>query len=326
MVKRCLVTGGAGFIASHLCERLLKEGYEVKIFDRYAGKHKSIHLTDLEAKVEVVKGDVCDSAKLLEAMRDVDICFHLASIVGIQNVQRYPILTMKTLMDGTYNALDACSKSGVEKLIATSTSEVYGEYDTGFSEEHATPVGAPTDNRWTYQASKVSSEHLIMAWGRTKGLATIVLRPFNIFGERGLHHGALNRFIVRAFHNWPILIFGDGRQIRSWCYIDDLVNAFMLTLKKKVEGEIFNIGNPDYPMSILNLARTIMRETECYGHHCTSKIKHLPKRPVDVQFRIPNINKAKRLLGYEPKFDFDKGLQNTMRWYVQNKDKKWLIF
>ncbi|MEF3254106.1 MAG: NAD-dependent epimerase/dehydratase family protein, partial [Deferribacterales bacterium] len=173
------------------------------------------------------------------------------------------------------------------------------------------PVG---EARWTYSVSKLAGEHLIHSYHTQYGLRAVSVRPFNIYGPGQVGEGAIHQFIVRAIKNEPLIIHGEGDQIRSWCYIDDLVDALILCLEnEKAIGEVFNIGNPKGTITILSLAEKVIQLA-----NSSSQIIHVPKTYVDVELRIPSIEKARTLLGFEPKVDLNEGIRRTIKWYKNN--------
>jgi dTDP-glucose 4,6-dehydratase len=219
---------------------------------------------------------------------------------------------MEVNMIGTHNVLRAArGLKQVDRVIDFSTSEVYGSYAYKLEERDSTAMGAVGEARWTYAISKLAGEHLAHSYYKEFGLPTLSIRPFNIYGPGQVGEGAIHVFVTRAVRGEDIMIHGDGDQIRSWCYIDDIIDAVILCLKeKKAVGEVFNIGNPRGTTTILSLAQRVI---ELSG--AKSKIVFKPKHYVDVELRIPDIEKAKELLGYFPKIDLDAGLIKTIEWY-----------
>lgn len=309
--KRVLLTGGAGFIGSHLAERLAADN-DVVIFDTF--RRDAVSRTPLAShpRVQLVRGDVRDAAALQEACRGAQLVAHLASIAGVDTVLKNPVLTMETCLIGTYNALEACRKAGtVERFVDFSTSEVFGRYAYRVAEGDATSLGAVGEARWTYAVSKLATEHLALSYRKQYGLPALSIRPFNIYGPRQVGEGAIHQFIVRALRNEDITIHNEGSQIRAWCYIDDIVDGLLLCLERpEAVGHAFNIGNPRSTLTIYNLAMQVVRLSSS-----SSRLVFVPKEQVDVELRIPDIGKAKRLLGFEPRVDLEEGLLRTILWY-----------
>ncbi len=309
--KTILITGGAGFIGTHLASRLCAEN-QVRILDTFS--RNALDQTDLRdhPRVEVVKGDVCDPQTVESSMKGVTHVVHLAAIAGVDTVLKHPVETMKIALLGTYHVLEAARKqAGVERMIDFSTSEVFGVYAYKVSEGNVTSLGAVGEARWTYAVSKLATEHLAHNYCREYDLPTCSIRPFNIFGPNQVGEGAVHQFIVRALRNEPLEVHNDGDQIRSWCYVDDIIAGILLALEKKEAiGQAFNIGNPRNTVTIAYLAKDIIRLA-----NSSSSIVFKKWDQKDVELRIPDIEKARSLLKYEPKFDLEAGLAQTLAWY-----------
>jgi dTDP-glucose 4,6-dehydratase len=315
--KRVLLTGGAGFIGSTLASKLQKDN-EILIYDNF--HRDSLSGKKLGSKnIKVVQGDVLDLPKLKETAEGFkpQVVVHLAAIAGIDTVILNPIHTMEVNMVGTLNLLKSLEKysSKLERVLDFSTSEVLGAYAYKSTEKSSTNFAPVGEARWTYSISKVAGEHLVHSYYKVKGYPCVTIRPFNIYGPGQVGEGAIQIFIKNAVKNKDIFIHGDGDQIRSWCYIDDMLQGIELCLtKKKAIGEIFNIGNPKGTVTITSLAEKIL--TLC---KTKSKIKYIPKNYVDVELRIPSIVKATELLGFVPKVDLNEGIKRTFEWYKKNK-------
>ncbi len=312
--KRILITGGAGFIGTELTKRLAVEN-EIMIYDSF--DRNAIQFTDLEssANVTIVNGDILDLKSLSKLVLDFhpQIVLHLAAIAGISNVALKPVLTMQVNMIGTYNLLESIMpvKEDVEHIVDFSTSEIFGSYAYKYDEKAGSRIASVGDARWTYSTSKLAAEHLTHAYFTQYDYPTTTVRPFNIYGPGQVGEGAIHQFINRAIKNETLQIHGDGSQIRSWCFVDDFVDCIMLILNsKKSIGEAFNIGNPLGTVTISMLARIIKEIAKS-----TSEIVHVPKNYVDVELRVPSIEKAVELLDYQPKVDLQEGLKRTIDWY-----------
>jgi len=255
---------------------------------------------------------VLDPEAVAQAVEGADIVVHMASIAGVDTVMRNPVRTMEVSLLGTYNVLEACRKSGrIERFVDFSTSEVFGRYAYRVTEGDATSLGAVGEARWTYAVSKLATEHLAHNYFKQYGLPTVAIRPFNVFGPRQVGEGAVHQFIVRALRNEDLVIHNDGAQIRSWCYIDDIVRGLLLALEAPgALGQSFNVGNPRNTLTIYNLAREIGRLAGS-----NSRLRCVEWRFADVELRIPDIEKARRILGYEPEVDLEEGLRRTIDWY-----------
>lgn len=309
--KKIFITGGAGFIGTALISRLIENNYITAydnlwrnaLKDSRWNKHRNLNFT---------QGDILDYDKLKHSMQGHQIVIHLAAIAGIDTVIKSRTTTMKVNMIGTYNALEAAfSLEKCLRFLDFSTSEVFGTYAYKSKEQEPTTMGAVGEARWTYAVSKLAGEHLTHSYYKELGLPALSIRPFNIYGPGQVGEGAIHTFIKQALKNDDIHIHGDGDQIRSWCYIDDIIDAVILCLQRqKAVGNVFNIGNPRGTITILGLAETVLRVC-----HSKSKIVFIPKAYTDVELRIPSIKRAQEVLGYKPKVDLEEGVRRTAAWY-----------
>ncbi|WP_352407942.1 NAD-dependent epimerase/dehydratase family protein [Acetoanaerobium noterae] len=312
--KKIFLTGGAGFIGSKLCEILCKNN-NILIYDNL--NRNSIKNTNLlnNSNVKLIEGDILDFDRLRNVVEEFkpNIVVHLAAVAGIDTVIKNPVNTMKVNMIGTYNLLESLvsNMDNLERVIDFSTSEVFGSYAYKVNEKDTTNLAPVGEARWTYSVSKLAAEHLSHSYYKEYGMPVITVRPFNIYGPGQVGEGAIHQFVVRALSNEQLQIHGDGDQIRSWCYIEDFIQGIMLCLEKEEAiGQSFNIGNPRATVTIAMLAETIKRIS-----NSNSVIKYVSKNYVDVELRIPSIEKAKALLGYYPKYDLTEGLTKTIDWY-----------
>ena len=309
--KRVLITGGAGFIGSSLALRLVEDN-ELVLFDNL--HRNALPSTGLREhpNVHFVQGDVLDVAAVEQAVEGCHIVVHMASIAGVDTVMANPVLTMKVSLLGTYHVLEAAHRHGVvERLIDFSTSEVFGRYAYRVTEGDATQLGAVGEARWTYAVSKLATEHLALNYHKQYGLPALSIRPFNIYGPRQVGSGAVHHFIVRSLAGDDLMIHNDGSQIRSWCYIDDIVDGILVALERpEAVGHAFNIGNPRSTVTIHHLAREIVRLSSS-----SSRLEYVSWDFPDVELRVPAIEKARELLGYEPTVDLEEGLLRTISWY-----------
>lgn len=316
--KRIFLTGGAGFIGTNLIRRLVDEN-EIVIYDNF--HRNAIDRTDLlsHPNVKLIKGDILDTENLKKAIDGSNIVIHLAAIAGVDTVLRDPIRTMKVNMIGTYNVLEASlSLPNLERFINFSTSEVFGAHAYKVEETHVNSLLPVGEARWCYAISKLSGEYMTHSYYEKYKLPTVIIRPFNIYGPGQVGEGAIHHFILRAINEEDLIINGDGSQIRAWCYIDDMVTGTILCLEKEEAiGEIFNIGNPRSTVTIYDLAERVIRISKA-----RSKIVFRPLGYTDVEVRIPNIDKAKNLLGFQPKVELDQGIKKTLDWYRAFWDKK----
>ena len=309
--KRVLLTGGGGFIGTALARRLLDTN-EVVVYDN--GHRDSLGKSDLPGhpRLRIIQGDVLDGQGVREAIRGCQIVVHLAAIAGVDTVLKMPVTTMKVSIFGTYNVLDAAvAEGGVERFVDFSTSEVFGAYAYKVKEGDLTSLGAVGEARWTYAVSKLATEHLAHNYRVQYGLPALSIRPFNIYGPGQVGEGAIHRFVVKALAGQDLEIHNDGSQIRAWCYVDDIVDAVLLCLEKpEAVGQAFNIGNARSVCTVYDLARHVVRLTGS-----RSKVVFVEWPFTDVELRVPNIDKARKILGFEPRVDLEEGLQRTIEWY-----------
>ncbi len=312
--RRICITGGAGFIGTALTRRLVEHN-DVRILDVLRRNALARAGLDRHPRVELIEGDVRDYATVERAVEGCEYVVHMASIAGVDTVLRNPVLTMEVSIEGTMNVLRAAhARGGVERLIDFSTSEVFGSYAFRVREADVTSLGAVGEARWTYAVSKLATEHLAHNYFKQYGLKTCAIRPFNIYGPGQVGEGAVHAFVLRALCDEPILIHNEGDQIRSWCYIDDIVDGILLALERdEAVGESFNIGNPRSTITIYQLARLIVRLARS-----ASPIKFVEWDFPDVELRIPDVKKAERRLGYRPRVDLEDGLARTIAWYKES--------
>lgn len=304
------ITGGAGFIGSHLCEKLVEDN-KVVVYD--SGHRDAISKTGLlkHPNLKFIEGDILDFEKVKTGMRGCNAVIHCAAIAGIDTVVKKPIMTMRVNLFGTHNVIEAAVSNKVKKFIGFSTSEVYGPYIYKGSEDSLTTQGEVGKTRWTYAVSKLAAEHLIHCYKNEHGIDIVSIRPFNVYGPRQVGEGAVHKFIINALKGEDIIIYGDGTQIRAWCYIDDFIDgALRCIIKKEANGKVFNIGNPQSTVTILKLAEKIISLTQS-----NSKIHFKESPGADVEVRVPSIKKAQTILGFEPKTGLDEGLNKTIEWY-----------
>lgn len=309
--QKVLLTGGAGFIGSKLAERLV-DANQVVVLDNGHRDSLGKSRTAAHPNLCVTRGDVLDLDAVRRAAAGVDYIVHLAAIAGVDTVLSMPVTTMQVNILGTFNALQAALEcANLKRFVDFSTSEVFGVYAYKVREGDITSLGAVGEARWTYAVSKLATEHLAHNYYRQHGLPTVSIRPFNIYGPGQVGEGAIHRFIVQALKGDDITIHNDGSQIRAWCYVDDIVDGILATLERpKAVGQAFNIGNPRSVVTIHNLAYQVARLSSS-----RSRIVHVPFTSADVELRIPDIAKARELLGFEPQVDLEEGLLRTIEWY-----------
>lgn len=309
--KRIFLTGGAGFIGTSLVRRLADDN-EIIIYDNLHRDAISNSGLLSHENVKLIKGDVLDFDSLRKAIAGSQIVIHLAAIAGVDTVMEDMVRTLRVNVVGTYNVLEAAKTlTGLERFVDFSTSEVFGTRAYKVDELHETSQGAVGEARWTYAVSKLVGEHFSHAYCHRFSLPNVSVRPFNIYGPGQVGAGAIKAFVLNAIKNEKLIVHGDGSQIRSWCYIDDLIDGVLLTLTKpEAIGHSFNIGNPRSTITIYNLALEVIRLSGA-----ASKIEFEPINYTDIEIRVPNIDKARALLGYEPKIELQEGILRTVKWY-----------
>ena len=309
--KKVFISGGAGFIGSSLAERLADQN-RVVLYDNL--HRNALRRTSLlnHANIDFQEGDVLDGAAVAKAMEGSNCVVHCAAIAGVDTVIESPVRTMRVNLLGTVNVLEAAHKlPRLERFIDFSTSEVFGTHAYKVEETHLTTQGSVGEARWTYAISKLAGEYLSHSYYHEFGVPAVTVRPFNIYGPNQVGVGAIHHFIRRALTDKDVEIHGDGSQIRAWCYISDIVDALLLILESPVAiGQVFNIGNPRSTVTIFDLAKNIIRIAGS-----ASKLVFRPINYVDVEIRVPSIDKARALLSFNPKVDLEEGLHSTIEWY-----------
>lgn len=314
--KSIFITGGAGFIGSTLVGKLI-ESNKITVYDSLDRNSLENKEFNKHPNLTVINGNILDKDKLKKSIGEPNIVIHAAAIAGIDNTTRNPVNTMMVNMVGTANILESLiGNSKLERFLDFSTSEVFGSSAFNAEETHKTVIGAVGEARWTYAVSKLAGEHLTHAYHKQYNFPTVTVRPFNIYGPGQIGEGAMQIFIRKALTNQDIYIFGDGSQIRAWCYVDDMINAILCALThKNAIGESFNIGNHREAVTIYGLAQTI-----CRILNSKSKIVFKPALSADIELRIPNVVKAKKLIDFEAEVDLEHGIRQTADWYKSNMD------
>jgi UDP-glucose 4-epimerase len=312
--KTIFLTGGAGFIGSTLLGRLVQKN-RVVVYDNLsrnalAGRPYATH-----PNLKLVLGDVTDAAALTAALRDADpqVVVHMAAIAGIDTVIKSPTTTLRVNLMGTANALEAARQlPHLERFVDFSTSEVFGSNAFRAQEDGLASIGGVGEARWIYAVSKLTGEHLAHAYHREFGMPTVTLRPFNVYGPGQVGEGAIHTFVRRALKDEEIQIHGDGTQIRAWCYVDDMVDGVLLAMEHpSAVGHSFNIGNARAVVTIYGLANTVVRVL-----NSKSQVRFIRKDYADVELRVPNVDKARDLLGFEARVDLEEGIRRAGEYYA----------
>jgi UDP-glucose 4-epimerase len=304
---RILITGGAGFIGSHLTDRLVADGHQITILDNLATGRKenlSAHLGG--ANVTFIEGSILDLPLLDGLIKQTEYVFHLAAAVGVFNIVNHPLDSLMTNIRGTENVLESAHKYS-KPVFVTSSSEVYGKNDSdSLKESDDRILGAPVTLRWSYSEAKAIDESLAYAYWVEKKLETRIVRFFNTVGPRqlGAYGMVVPRFVQFALKNEPITIYGNGEQTRCFGHVLDAVDAVVrIAFAENTIGKVINIGN-DYEISINDLAKKVIEQTKS-----NSEIVYVPYEEAygdgfeDMERRVPNIELIKSLVGWEPKRD-----------------------
>ena len=314
---RVLVTGGAGFIGSHLVDALLAQGHEVWAFDDLStGRLENLQDATTRPGFHFVEGSVLDSTAVSEVVSRVDEIYHLAAAVGVKFVLDNPLRSLLTNIRGTEEVLEAADHHGKKRVILFSSSEVYGKgASIPFHEDDDRLLGPTSVLRWSYAASKAVDEFLALGYHHERRLPVTVVRCFNTCGPRqSPHYGmVIPRFIERALRNDPILVYGDGLQSRCFSSVHDVVRGvLMLAREPRPIGEVFNIGTQE-EVSVAELARRVKALTgsssaiETVGYEAI-----YGSRFEDMQRRVPSLDKIRAVVGYEPRVTLDELLHDTI--------------
>jgi len=318
--SRVLVTGGAGFIGSHLVDKLLNEGFEVTVIDNLdTGRLENIAHHQEREDFHFIKGDIRDLNLVREITKDQDVVFHEAALASVILSLENPILTNDINVTGTLNLLKASIDHHVKRFIFASSAAVYEETSSPQKREDVTST--PTS---PYGVSKLAAENYVKVFHKVYGLETVSLRYFNVYGPRqsfdiqNTYGGVITIFMNRLLRNLPPIIFGDGEQTRDFVYIEDVVQANMLALRNKnCVGEVFNIGTGTAVSvnQVANELKEILKRTD---------LKNIltDPQPIDIRQDYADISKAKKILGYDPKFLFKEGLIKLVNCYKDGHSSK----
>lgn len=319
---RALITGGAGFIGSHLADKLLGQGYEVDILDDLStGRLENVAHLEGNKKFHLVIGTVLNETLVDKMVEKCDVVFHLAAAVGVELIVKKPLESLTTNIKGSEIVLDMAHRYH-KKILMTSTSEIYGKNVNGpLKEEDDRILGSPLKTRWSYSTAKAVDEMLGYVYWKEKGVPVVIVRLFNTVGPRqtGYYGMVMPRFIEQALQHKPITVFGTGKQTRCFTHVKDVVSALVkLTQTPKAEGEVFNVGGQE-EISIEKLAKEIIKITKS-----RSKISYVPYAVAyeegfeDMQRRVPHIGKIKKLIGFEPTYTLSAMISDIVR-HLKNK-------
>jgi UDP-glucose 4-epimerase len=318
VAKRFLITGGAGFIGSHLAERLLADGHSVVILDDLStGQAENLAPLRGNSNLEFVRDTVCNESTVNQLVQQADVVYHLAAAVGVKLVAEQPVRTIRTTIHGTEVVLGAANRFG-KKILITSSSEVYGKGSrVPFSEDDDVVMGATSYSRWCYAYSKAIDEFMGLAYHKESGLPVVLVRLFNTVGPRqiGMYGMVLPRFVQAALEDRPITVYGDGKQTRCFCHVHDVVNALVkLIMTAGTAGRVFNLGGSE-EISMNELAERVIRLSGS-----RSRIENIPYeqaygRPFDdLVRRVPKLDRIREAIGFSPSYDTDQIIQSVIEY------------
>lgn len=316
---KILITGGAGFIGSHLCEKFVSERETVLCLDNFEnGDLRNVYGLVTSKNFKLIRGDIRDSSLLEKLASRVDAIIHLAAQIHVERSIVEPMLTYEVNAMGTLNVLEAARKNDVKKVMHTSSSEVYGSAQSiPMNEDHS--LGAPHP----YGASKIAADRLCYAYIKTYGMNICIARPFNTFGPKQRDYGyggAISIFTKRVLSGQPPIIYGDGNQTRDYMYIYDLVKAYELILKNSESlREVINFGTGK-DIKIVDLANKVI---ELCGMKGRMKPVHVAPRPSEIRTMVADYSKARKLLGWKPTYTLDQGLKEFVNWYRSYRFAEW---
>lgn len=301
---RAVVTGGAGFIGSHLVDELLNRSYDVTVLDNFS-TGRSSNLDHVAGRIKLLECDISQSGVWQEEFRDADHVFHLAALADIVPSIENPASYFSANVTGTFNVLEGCRKHDVTRLVYSASSSCYGIPDV-----YPTPETAEIRPQYPYALTKHLGEQLVTHWGQVYGLPAISLRFFNVYGPRsrtsGTYGAVFGVFLAQKLAGRPFTVVGDGSQTRDFTYVTDVVNAICAAAESEISGEVINVGSDN--------TYSVNRLVELLG----GEVVHIPKRPGEPDCTWADIEKAKTFLSWKPKIDFEVGvrvlLENIKYW------------
>ncbi len=322
-MSKVLIIGGGGFVGSHLVDKFLSKGYEVTMMD--IGKHlpESLYFLKDNKKLTYISENILNKEALNSIVNpDYELVLNLASMVGVKNYVEDPLRTIDVNVIGTRNLLEIAMKKDV-KILFTSTSEYFGKNpDVPWDEDADRVVGSSNIDRWTYSTSKALCEHMLFACHKKYGVPVVITRYFNVYGARQRPIFVVSAMLRNVIMGENPLVFDDGKQTRSFTYIDDAAEGTFLAATKKVaEGNAFNIGS-QFEMTMNKLGELIIKTA---GKEGELTLDHIEGTDVyssyeDLRRRVPGVDKARRLLGWEATTTPEKGIRKAYQWYVNNLD------
>lgn len=310
-MKKALVTGGAGFIGSHLVRRLLRDGASVRVLDDFSTGHRR-NLADFANDIELLEGSICDEALTQRACVDVDVVFHIAARASVPRSIAEPLRSNEVNVTGSLNLLIAARDKGVRRVVYSASSSAYGDTPTLPKVESMMPMPLSP-----YAVSKLAAEQYCRAFSQCYGLEALCLRYFNVFGPRqdpnSQYAAVIPSFVTRILTGQRPIVFGDGEQTRDFCYIDNVVEANVAaSVAPQAKGETMNIACGE--------RTSLNRIIELINRHLGTNItaEYRPARPGDVRDSLAGLTEAARVIGYRPQVMFGEGLSRTIAWYREN--------
>jgi len=316
IMAKILVTGAGGFIGSHLVERLVRDGHKVRAFIRYNSKNNWgwLERSNIKDDIEVYTGDIRDFDSVNDAIKDVEVIFHLAALIGIPYSYVSPLAYIKTNVEGTYNILEASRLNNIKRIIITSTSEIYGTAKfVPITEEH------PVNPQSPYAASKVSADLLALSYYLSFGTPVVIARPFNTFGPRQSARAFIPSVIIQILSNKKIIEVGNLETVRDMNYVKDTVEGFVSILKTKgIEGQVLNICSGK-EISMNNILKEIIKITGSKVKIKESKERIRPDKS-EVLRLLGSNKKIKKITDWSTKYSIEEGLEETIKWFKDNMD------
>ena len=316
-MKKLLITGGTGFVGSHLAEKAVKKGYKVIVFDRYNPNYNLGNLANstLSKNIEFIFGDIRDYDSVVKAVSKVNYVFHLAALIGIPYSYYSPLAYIKTNVEGTYNVLEACKEKNIDQVIVTSTSEVYGSgQTTSMSESHKLSAQSP------YAASKISADNISMSYFKSYQSPVKIIRPFNCFGPRQSLRAVIPTIISQALFKKQIDI-GNTHTTRDYTYVEDLAEAYFHVLKNKIFfGNVVNIGT-NKENKISDIIKIVQKNLDKKVKIVKKNERVRPSKSEVIRLRCNN-NYIIKNSSWKPRITLEKGILNTTEWIKKNVSKE----
>lgn len=307
---KILITGGGGFIGSHIARNLYKKGFNIRLFDLdFSNYEKFFEILGETQEVEKIKGSILDASALASAVRGSDYVIHAAAMLGVKNTEQRALECLNANILGTINVLEACVQEKVKRIIFTSSSEVYGE-PVKFPIEESDPKSPVS----LYGVSKLAGEEYIKAYHKKHGLDFSIVRFFNVYGPGQVAEFVMPKFIKNVLEDKPPVIYGSGNQIRTFCFVEDAAEGVSKVLtQENGKNQIFNIGNDDESISIKSLAEKVIKISGKDLQPIFVDMKDSDRDSTrEIQKRIPLIYQARQMLNYQPQFLLDEGIRKTI--------------